>query len=786
MFREELAGMLVNWLNQLPSLISAPYQAKIREIIAIELFREIPGTNGCQPIDLFLDYDFKLWKQVRVNLRELYINILLVGGEEFKKKLANRFALRYLHLAESYIFCPRERDLSVLHFAVQLFTPPSIADHLVDNTSLVSQIFSIMIAIYESSDSANNELQSNFFNVVSRGKIPSVFHKLTCSEKLRDLSMISYRFMGDVSLLCNAYKKRNVDTGNYFLQSEGCLKLLLDLCTVWQGMYPQTRQRHTHVMFEDERWLHAVNVSFQVLRLLDVMCNSFYPSASINHTSNLVSAISKVEDSLLAWTSDDHVHQYGSYRNGFHILEIVPGQCFTILDFQIGSREVSFYNPLHWFYSALLAITPQILNIDADLNVRDFIRGALFKVDLVELHDGLSIKDQHMLIFDYYIRSQVLLAQIKAGIFQINIGLWVRNGEVSMRTQEYHYRKNVLQSCNYSDFFMLQIASIRLGSELFFTMLIDRFDISPFFKDGPINYSGTIYDDSKKMISIVQDFIRLIITILSERTVLSGKTNSERLRREIIHHLAVPKSGIQYSELVKKLQLSFLKFDGELDSSISKILDSVSSFKFPEGPTGQGVYQLQDTYYSEVDPWFLQYSRNQREEVEQIIETFKKKDSNMSSCRLFHLQPSTGFDRLNDIIHSLSYHRVLFYSLSRMTHHTTNTIGPKDEMILSGVIHLLCLSFEIFKSQPLHPAHSSFALTQMMFISNSVNIPLSVYPNDEAVTLLELILDLVDRANEVDIKEHAHHLRYLVGQFEKYGDEKARKVISGWYICLII
>lgn len=183
--------------------------------------------------------------------------------------------------------------------------------------------------------------------------------------------------------------------------------------------------------------------------------------------------------------------------------------------------------------------------------------------------------------------------------------MWVRNGDITMQSQALHYKNQVLRQCNDLDFFLLQFAASQLGGDAFLSMLIDRFAITDFFTGLELNFRNLIFGDQKKMVSVIQDFLRLIITLLCERSVISGKSSAEKLRTEIIHFLAASKKGLAYSELTKKLHTSLLDdIETERSQSVDEILKTVAKFKYPEGTSGHGVYQLQELYYSEVDPWF--------------------------------------------------------------------------------------------------------------------------------------------------------------------------------------
>lgn len=722
-------------------------------------------------------------------------------------------------MANEYIFNDREVDLSILNFSVQLYTPPSISDFIVDNTCIISSIFNLLKSMYLADNQPETDVNSEFFNLVQiSSKGMEVFYpKLSCEGgSVQNRRLI--RFFFDIRYLALAYRMKN--TSKYLLKAAlpsrpiSDQEKFFDLCLVWQGMNPQTRVMFQHIEFEQKNWINAFNLSIHIQELLVPVAHSFCPSASITHSPNLLNAISLTKDSLLNWTLIEHANQTKSFResllargpsckemhqDGFHCLEIIDGKAVRIPDFRIDLQEVSFHHPLHWFYSHILSYIPKVLNLRGAESIREVVVRQLFECDLKESRqnlDGndtlssaqialhLNAFDRNMLIFDTVIRTAALISQIKAGV-------WVRNG-VSMRSQALHYREMVLRSCNDLDVFLLQYASIALGSEVFLTMLIDRFAICDWFSLGGIRDS--IYE-ATQITTMIQEFLNLVILILTERSNIAALSGSEQLRREIIHLLASNRSGMAYSEIYKEVPETLLELVGEGENegkagskseTFEHLLKSVSTFKFPDSTSGHGLYQLQDQYFSEVDPWFWHYTRNERETVDDILRSKQKEKVNLLIPKLAPLQPSTGFDRLTEMIHSPIFHQILFFTLWNMTKTESDcgSLASLDDMIFSEVIHLLVVAFEITKSQPLHPQHTSFAPEQLLFVMNAVSTKIGIPSNkgesSGTSTLLELVLGLVDRAKEEDIKQHSRILRHLVGEFESLGGKSAQLVITGW------
>lgn len=85
--REYLVGVLIRWLKDLPEACKPQWAGQVRELIAVELCTGIAGDDKNQPIDLLLEFDCKLWKEARIDLRALYVNSFFVSGDEWKKKL---------------------------------------------------------------------------------------------------------------------------------------------------------------------------------------------------------------------------------------------------------------------------------------------------------------------------------------------------------------------------------------------------------------------------------------------------------------------------------------------------------------------------------------------------------------------------------------------------------------------------------------------------------------------------------------------------------------------------
>ena len=109
------------------------------------------NTSVASLIDFLFFIELKLWKSIRLSLRELYISTLL-ADPYLKKQLAMRFATNYVKLATNFLNIDREPPLNIVFLSVQLFTTPSIAAMLVAECDLLERIWEFLRSYLTSGD----------------------------------------------------------------------------------------------------------------------------------------------------------------------------------------------------------------------------------------------------------------------------------------------------------------------------------------------------------------------------------------------------------------------------------------------------------------------------------------------------------------------------------------------------------------------------------------------------------------------------------------------------------
>jgi E3 ubiquitin-protein ligase UBR1 len=271
-------------------------------------------------------------------------------------------------------------------------------------------------------------------------------------------------------------------------------------------------------------------------------------------------------------------------------------------------------------------------------------------------------------------------------VAQIRSGLWVRNG-FAIRGQLLHYRDFMLRElCFDQDIFLVQVAFAVLDPELVFASLLDRFQLLKWFSGVD---TAEPYDEGQAY-QMVEEFLYIVIACANEISNASSFTLQDTIRREIVHALAT--GPCVFTELLKRVPERLVD-----DASFEKILSQVSTFKPAETTTDTGVYELRDDLYHEVDPFFLHYSRNKREEVEEILRRRIKKTTGAEDPPIVPRKLGSlrgPFVNLHKMLLCKSFIHICFYSVANVVRHTdaAGSVPASADAILDQALFLVMLS----------------------------------------------------------------------------------------------
>ena len=267
----------------------------------------------------------------------------------------------------------------------------------------------------------------------------------------------------------------------------------------------------------------------------------------------------------------------------------------------------------------------------------------------------------------------VLVAQIRAG-------LWVRNG-FGMRAQQLHYKEYSLRENTYDqDILFLQTALVVLDPSIILIAILDRFQVQEWLGGHDVH---STYEPAQAF-AMVEEMLYLFILLLSDPTFVAGLESETCLRREIVHHLCL--GPLPYSDLMRRVSEKFAD-----DPALDRVLGDVANFKPPVGTADQGTYSLKPECFSEVNPYFSRYSRNQREEADKIVRAQMKKLTGAADPVIVpsKLAIARGpFGTLAQTFHSDVLHQTIFFAMQ----HGRARGELFSEILVDEAIHLAMLA----------------------------------------------------------------------------------------------
>ncbi|KAL7268027.1 E3 ubiquitin-protein ligase ubr1 [Rhizina undulata] len=626
-------------------------------------------------LDWLIMFDLRLWKKARVDLRELYISTV-VAIPEFKRILGLRFAGLYTILSQLYLIADREPDHSIINLSLQMLTTPSITAEVVRRGNFLTNLMAILYTFlttrqvgypYEVNKEANLAFDAG---------------NLTNRRTLHFFQDMKYLFGSEY------VQDRLRKEEKYMLQ-------FLDLVKLHQGICPNIRAVTEHVEYEAEAWISASLITREITKL----ARQFSEAYKSNDEASLRRAIAMAARQAI-------INSMGWERERFQQSEIKSevefkqlggfvfdtdrwsNHCFyKVVKASVDKQFISFHHALHYTLSWLI-------ETGKNMSVQQLQKLLLLEWEQVKDDAGPGAKEEYELedlaiaMFDYPLRVCVWLAQIKAG-------MWVRNG-FSLRHQMQTYKGVSHRDLTHNrDIFLLQTALVVINPSRMLVTMTDRFNLIHWMQgnyDTPEGYEET------QVLDLVEDFLHLLIVLLSDRLPLipleeEPNLHLLKLQRELIHILCF--KPIQFSELCARLPERSQDQEG-----FQEILSDMTNFRPPDGLSDSGTFELKDKYQDEVDPYIMQFSKNQREEMENMYRTRIAKRTGQSEAEVvfeMQLRPiRTGlFKEIAAFTKTPIFAQIIYYSLAYALQFKTFTPTIQDsrvEIFLQLCLHLVQLA----------------------------------------------------------------------------------------------
>lgn len=556
-------------------------------------------------LDWFILFDLRMWKQLRTDVRDVFISTV-VTLPHFKRLLGLRFAGVYTVLAELYLIADREPDHSIINLSLQMVTTPSITAEVVERGNFLSHLMAILYTFLTTR-------QVGYPRNVNLASVLAFDQGAVTNRR-------TFHFYQDMKylLLSDLVQEKIRSEDRYLLQ-------FLDLAKLHQGICPNIRAIGEHVEFETDAWLSASLIIQEIIRLCRFIGECFTVRSEQDFT-DLCRAIRHTAKTTI-------INCLGAERRRFDQSEIkkeirfklMPGFEFEedlltgvnrhrVVEYVVEKEPMSFHHSLHYTLSWLI-------DKGKSMSREQLIGLLLFSYEELRQPPSAAKKhikeyqpEDHLLaLFDFPLRVLAWLAQMRAG-------MWVRNG-ITLRHQMGAYRGFPRRDLSYQrDIFMLQTAFVVLPPATVLASMIDRFDIADWVMG---HYNLRAGEEEAQKIDVVEDFVHLLIILLSDRTHLLSSDGDPVIqmttaRRDIVHNLCF--KPLTYSSLASHIPDKYADTE-EFDD----LVHEMTEFQPPKGVSDHGTFALKEQYQEDIDPYLSYFSRNQRDEAENIYRKYMAK-----------------------------------------------------------------------------------------------------------------------------------------------------------------
>jgi E3 ubiquitin-protein ligase UBR1 len=632
-------------------------------------------------LDWLVMFDLRLWKKARVGLRDLYISTVVVIPE-FKRILGLRFAGLYPILAELYLVADREPDHSIINLSLQMLTTPTITAEVVRRGNFLTTLMAIVYT-FLTTRQVGHPSQVNPAATLAFDGGPN-------TNPLTNRRM--YHFFHDMRyLMASDYVQERLR-----LESRYAFQFL-DLARLHQGICPNVRAVAEHVEYEAEAWISASVVTREINKLSRQFAEAFRPNGpgfQENLPSVIAIAARYAAVNSMGWEStrflqsemkgETEFKRVGDFR--FDTDRWNKPNFYKIVKFCVDKQAISFHHALHYTLSWLIEVGKamsneqlrSILLLDWD-QLRDYAPASAVE---------LEPEDIAVAMFDFPLRVSVWLSQMKTG-------MWVRNG-FSLRHQMQTYRSvSQRDLTHHRDVFLLQTAMVTVNPSRMLVSMIDRFNLNQWMRG---NYATPAGYDEAQVLDLAEDFLHMLIVILSDRLPLipleeEPDLQTLRIRRELVHILCF--KPMQYSEISKQIPERLQDND-----KFQQILSEITNYRGPDGLSGYGTFSLKEEYLEEVDPYIAQFTKNQREEIEANYRARMAKKTGKSEADIGfepRLRPiNTGaFKDIASFTRTSLFAQIIYYSLSYALQFKSFTPGIQEtrvEIFLQLCLHLCQLA----------------------------------------------------------------------------------------------
>ncbi|KAG8835783.1 hypothetical protein FRC17_001177 [Serendipita sp. 399] len=699
-FREHMAAVIIEWLLDLLQCHVGGDTTILKDLVADELFsprRPEPGylypemaklyPEARSLIDWLFVYHPRLWKRPRLNLKQIYITILTMNQ-------GNRLSV------------DREAETSIKFFALDLFTVPSVAAHLVRENGVLSRLLAVIAGF--------------FTNQISNKRISFPYDPAHMMD-VEAYPFRSKRYMpifSDIRYICNNHSVQKIISNGTGSTSE-----FATVCAMFMGIQPNKRARGNHVEYESDSWINVFNVTLSLSRVVKAFGEAFASSTQ----ASLFACIDVVMSQIQAVCAMQEPRLDPNFYTpiSFHTVTF-NDTSYRIVDFDGLSGWVSFHNAPHWLLAELFRQASVLADREEskvqNTDIRTFVTNHFDESAILQ-------------IIEFPLRVIALIAQVRAG-------LWVRNG-FPIRGQLVHYRDFMLRElCYDQDLFLLQTAMILLDPDLILVSMLDRFQLRNWMA-GDQSHPEC---EPAHLAGLVEELLFTIIYCVGDPSNAMNLSLEAICRREIVHALAP--GPISFTDLCKRVPERLIE-----EACFEHVLQEVSTFRRAEGVMDTGSYELKEDYFAEVDPFFYHYTRARREEVESVLKgkLLKKGVKDPIILPNAYSIPNSPYSRLNQVLTSPVLLQIIFYVIQNFVDGPPLTEGAvSTDAILDQAMHLIILAIT-----QVGEAFTSTAKSHKFSDTTLVRLLCRVEAREASKAFRPRVRWCLDRMSEYDVSLHS-------------------------------
>ncbi|EFA01832.1 E3 ubiquitin-protein ligase UBR2 [Tribolium castaneum] len=649
-----------------------------RSIFA-EVVLETPPNETCIIQGILLK-DSSLWKSARSQWQRLLISGMLLEYEN-KKELAKIFTKNYGPVMKDFIKDDHDHSYSISSLSVQLFTVPTLAHHLIACDDVLYILLNTFMS--ECSTKCNKA-----------GKLE--FERSPSSHAFKRAHFMLYDLR---YLLSSIPENWSDELRKNFLHG---LFIMMNLFTKMQGMDAVTRQVGQHMEYEPE-WESAFHLHIRLAYCISL---------------------------AIKWCSTDRVVLIKAYRavlkkldenpcydphDRWEAIELVDHSASCIV-YDVASRPVSIHLPLSRFLAGLHLY--------------------LEKFD-IHFNEMQCPKPTPVEIMEPVLRCQVMIAQVHAG-------MWRRNGYALVNQLYFYHNVKCRTEMLDRDIALLQMCASLIESNEFLIHVLHKFNLVNWALS---NYEITSLkapeeDSMRQTISLVEEFLQLLIVIIGERYMpgISNVSTEDRIKKEIIQHLCI--KPMPHSELNK-----IITDDIAHETALDDVIDELAVFKKPTQTSGKGVYELKEQYYDEYNVFFYHYTREELSKSEEAQRKRRKTATDLECC------PPPRLLKLNESFHmlvNLLQCDVMLHIMQIVLERCNNLRARSfSELQLHKVLHLIGYALQEEESK-----HYPF----FKFIHNSAKF-----------NIFNLLTDLLECPR---VDAHKDLLKWVLRKYKEVANQK--------------